>query len=168
MLRSPWRLLLVESRGDHRLDAPRLATFTMKRMNKLLFCVLAGWAAAAFAAGPAKTIEIAMDDSMRFTPSQVEAAAGETVRFAVRNKGKLEHEFVVGTDKQVEEHAKAMQDHSHHAHRNTSSLTLAPGAKGELVMKFDKPQVLQMACFVPGHYEAGMRGTVTVTQRIKP
>jgi hypothetical protein len=31
-----------------------------------------------------------------------------------------------------------------------------------MVVKFDQAQTLQMACLIPGHYEAGMRGTLNV------
>jgi uncharacterized cupredoxin-like copper-binding protein len=34
-----------------------------------------------------------------------------------------------------------------------------------LIVRFEKAGKLQMACLVPGHYEAGMRGLVTVGQR---
>jgi hypothetical protein len=37
------------------------------------------------------------------------------------------------------------------------------------VVKFEQAQTLQMACLVPGHYEAGMRGTVNVqTTPVQP
>jgi uncharacterized cupredoxin-like copper-binding protein len=39
---------------------------------------------------------------------------------------------------------------------------VAPGQKGELVVRFAKAQKLQMACLIPGHYEAGMRGSLNV------
>ena len=37
------------------------------------------------------------------------------------------------------------------------------GATVRLVMSFDQPGALEFACHVPGHYPAGMRGTITVT-----
>src|SRR5690606_25453470 len=52
------------------------------------------------AGDPAKvtrTIEVTMDDTMRFTPSDMEVNAGETVRFLIKNTGKLPHEMVIGS-----------------------------------------------------------------------
>jgi hypothetical protein len=41
-------------------------------------------------------------------------------------------------------------------------ISLAPGQRGELVVHFAEATRLQIACLVPGHYEAGMRGSLTV------
>ena len=61
----------------------------------------AGHASAAGMAGdPAKadrTVEVQLNDTMRFTPDVIKAKAGETIRFKVVNKGKLPHEMVIGT-----------------------------------------------------------------------
>ena len=111
-------------------------------------------------------IEIRMDDTMRFTPDTVQIQAGETIRFVVRNEGKVPHELVLGTDRDIREHADAMKkgDNDHHAHAGGASLELAAGQRGELVVHFPHEVTLQMACLVPGHYEAGMRGTAQVVR----
>ena len=44
-----------------------------------------------------RTIEIDMDDQMRFIPAVVAVRAGETIRFRVRNWGRVRHEFALGT-----------------------------------------------------------------------
>ena len=36
-----------------------------------------------------RNIEVIMDDTMRFTPGQIQVSAGETVRFVVKNVGKI-------------------------------------------------------------------------------
>jgi uncharacterized cupredoxin-like copper-binding protein len=46
-------------------------------------------------------------------------------------------------------------------------ITVAAGQVGELVVTFPKAMTLQMACLIPGHYEAGMRGTITVGAKAK-
>src|SRR3546814_13209475 len=46
---------------------------------------------------PAKvtqTIEIVMEDTMRFTPSEINVKAGDTVRFLIKNSGKVPHEKI--------------------------------------------------------------------------
>ena len=118
------------------------------------------------AQGPAatRTVEVVMDDSMRFTPSQLTARPGETLRIVARNAGQMEHELVIGTDAQIREHADAMKAGGHHSHTNSQAVTVKPGETGELVMTFPRAAVLQMACLVPGHYEAGMRGVLTVAE----
>ena len=125
----------------------------------------------AMPAGPqalvvSRSIEVRMDDQMRFTPSSIEVRAGETIRFVVHNAGKTEHEMVLGSDADIREHAQAMQQgqahHDGHSHGTGAAITVPAGQKGELVVRFDQATTLQMACLIPGHYEAGMRGTITV------
>jgi uncharacterized cupredoxin-like copper-binding protein len=35
-----------------------------------------------------RTVEVSMDDNMRFTPASIGVKAGETIRFFVKNTGK--------------------------------------------------------------------------------
>src|SRR5699024_1758579 len=55
-----------------------------------------------------RTIEVTMDDHMRFTPDQISVKPGETIRFNVKNTGKLRHEMVIGSMAELKEHAKMM------------------------------------------------------------
>src|SRR5690625_7931012 len=55
-----------------------------------------------------RTIEVTMDDHMRFTPDQISVKPGETIRFNVKNTGKLRHEMVIGSMAELKEHAKKM------------------------------------------------------------
>lgn len=113
-----------------------------------------------------RSIGVTMDDQMRFTPSQVDVREGETIRFVVRNAGQTAHEMVLGSDADIQAHAQAMQEgQAHdqsHSHGSGAAITVAAGQTGEMVVKFDQAQTLQMACLIPGHYEAGMRGTLNV------
>jgi uncharacterized cupredoxin-like copper-binding protein len=52
-----------------------------------------------------------MDDNMRFSPDKLSFKRGDTVRFVVRNQGKLLHELVIGTKKELDEHAAMMLKH---------------------------------------------------------
>ena len=38
-----------------------------------------------------------------------------------------------------------------------------PGESGDLLWKFNREGSFDFACLIPGHYQAGMRGTITVT-----
>ncbi|MGX6571237.1 cupredoxin domain-containing protein [Cupriavidus necator] len=126
-------------------------------------------AAATSAAGqpgnPAKvsrTIDVAMADTMRFTPASIAVKRGETVRFVVRNVGKVEHEMVIGNASELKQHAQMMRSTTPAKHGGANQITLAPGQKGALVWQFDGPGTVDFACLVPGHFEAGMVGKVAV------
>jgi len=131
----------------------------------------------ALSAGPAalvvsRSVEVRMDDQMRFTPSNIMVRAGETIRFVVHNAGQTAHEMVLGNDADIGAHAEAMrQGQGHgdgHQHGTGAAITVPAGQSGELVVKFDQATTLQMACLIPGHYEAGMRGTIRVSASETP
>ncbi len=112
----------------------------------------------------ARTVTVTLSDDMRFTPANWQATSGETVRIQLVNTGKVRHEFIIGTEAELQAHAEEMKkssaDHKHHHASN--AVSVAPGATGELVWTFTDAGVLHLACFEPGHYEAGMRGTISV------
>jgi len=116
-----------------------------------------------------RSIAVQMDDQMRFTPSTIEVQTGETIRFVVHNAGRTAHEMVLGSAADIQTHAEAMKQSStsgqdaHHSHGTGAAITVAAGQTGELVVSFAQTANLQMACLIPGHYEAGMRGTVNVS-----
>jgi len=109
-----------------------------------------------------RTIEVTMDDTMRFAPDQLKFKAGETVRFEVHNKGKIRHEMVIGSVGELKEHADMMRANPAMQHADSNMITLAPGQSGDLVWQFDKPGTFDFACLVPGHLEAGMTGKIEV------
>lgn len=109
-----------------------------------------------------RTIEVTMDDTMRFVPDRIQVKAGETVRFFVRNRGKLQHEFVLGTRSELEQHAAMMRQMPHMTHSEPNMVSLPGGKLGGLVWQFDKPGSVDFACLVPGHFEAGMVGRIIV------
>lgn len=118
-----------------------------------------------------RSIEMEMSDNMRFSPERIQVEAGETIRLMVSNSGQTEHELVIGTEEDIKAHAESMKKgsgHDHdHGHAGGAAITLGPGKKGELVVTFPQEGTLQMACLVPGHYEAGMRGVLQVTKPAK-
>ena len=44
-------------------------------------------------------------------------------------------------------------------------IILEPGKQGEIVWQFTKAGVVDFACLLPGHYEAGMKGTINVNRK---
>lgn len=125
-----------------------------------------GAASAAGQAGdPAKAareIAIGMWDAMRFTPGTLAIARGTTARLTVRNHGKLLHEIVLGSAAEIAQHREAMLRDPHMAHGAPNMAHVAPGAEARIVWQFSRAGTVEYACLLPGHYEAGMRGTIEV------
>jgi len=112
-----------------------------------------------------RTIEIRMSDRMRYDPSAIEVKLGETIRFVHRNNGKVMHEMVIGTPADLQEHAALMRKFPGMEHDAPYMAHVRPGKRGEIVWKFNRPGDFEFACLIPGHYEAGMRGTIQVAEK---
>ena len=134
-----------------------------------------------------RTIEVRMGDIF-FEPKAIEVKAGETVRFVLQNEGALLHEFNLGKAASHAAHQKEMaemfqngtlsptaahdmtkMDHAMGGmkmagmkHDDPNSVLVGPGAREELVWTFSETTDLEFACNVPGHYQSGMVGKVTV------
>jgi uncharacterized cupredoxin-like copper-binding protein len=129
----------------------------------------------------ARTVTIGMDDRMRFVagarghatdaragtaahamPGNLVVKRGETVRFVVHNDGKLMHEMVIGTMKELKAHAELMRKFPDMEHDEPYMAHVAPGKRGEIVWQFTRAGEFHYACLVPGHMEAGMISKITV------
>ncbi|RYF17412.1 MAG: plastocyanin [Comamonadaceae bacterium] len=110
----------------------------------------------------ARTIEVRMDDGMRFRPDRIEVREGETIRFVVRNAGGVLHEMVIGTEEELREHAALMQKFPGMEHEEPYMTHVKPRERGAIVWNFNRPGTFQFACLLPGHYEAGMKGSLVV------
>jgi uncharacterized cupredoxin-like copper-binding protein len=113
----------------------------------------------------ARTVTIDMTDNMRFTPDKISVREGETVRFVIRNKGRMLHEMVIGTTSELKEHAALMAKYPNMEHDEPYMVHVAPGKSGEILWNFNRPGAFEFACLIMGHYEAGMRGAITVTPK---
>ena len=109
-----------------------------------------------------RTIEVGMNDTMRFSPADIPVKSGETIRFVVKNGGKVKHEMVLGTPKELKEHAALMRKFPEMEHADPNQVSVEPGKTGELIWQFTRAGKVDFACLQPGHYEAGMTGMVTV------
>lgn len=142
---------------------------------------------AASAAKATRSVEVVMGD-MSFTPKAIDVKAGETVRFVLVNKGQLLHEFNLGDAamharhqqemlkmqqsgmltptgmKGMDPSAMAGMDHGAMKHDDPNSVLVEPGKTAELTWTFSKATNLEFACNIPGHYQAGMVGKLTVSQ----
>lgn len=109
-----------------------------------------------------RTITIRGSDRMRFAPSELTVRQGETVRFVVRNDGRVMHELVLGTLEELQQHAEWMRRFPNMEHEEPYMVHLAPGQSGEVVWQFTEPGEFHFGCLVPGHFEAGMKGRIRV------
>jgi uncharacterized cupredoxin-like copper-binding protein len=100
-----------------------------------------------------RVIAIQADDQMDFSPATITAQPGETVQFRVTNVGKVEHEFMVGSKDAVD--ADGGED--------TAEIEgLGAGQTKDLVYTFAAAGTYAFACHEPGHFEAGMFGTIAL------
>ena len=119
-------------------------------------------------AEPAKmrTVKIAMketdDGRMIFTPSKLAFGSGETVRLLITNEGESEHEFVMDTPEEIQEHKDMMAEMPEMAHEEANAVRLQPGEEGEIFWTFGEKGEYEYACLLLGHYEAGMHGPLKV------
>ena len=129
-----------------------------------------------------RTIEVEMGE-MFYTPSDLDIAPGETVRFEVTNTGRMVHEFNIGTERTHRAHADEMRDmmksgaitarsvneeqmaESGMTHDDPGSLLLEPGETSTLTWSFPDHGPVQIACNVPGHREAGMKAELEIAAR---
>ncbi|MFY9315922.1 MAG: cupredoxin family protein [Burkholderiales bacterium] len=109
-----------------------------------------------------RTVRIDMSDKLRFTPASLSIQQGETVKFVVKNSGKTMHEMVLGTMKGLREHAEMMRKHPTMEHDEPYMAHVAPGKTETIVWQFTKAGEFNFGCLVPGHFEGGMVGKLTV------
>ena len=125
-----------------------------------------------------KVITVKMYDNY-YDPNQINVKKGETVKFIVKNMGELVHELNIATKEMHIQHQPEMAKMVEHeilladridknkmkemakinhamAHKHANSVLLEPNDTGEIIWKFSTSAKLEIACNVPGHYEAGM------------
>ncbi|HEV3475626.1 MAG TPA: cupredoxin domain-containing protein [Actinomycetota bacterium] len=117
------------------------------------------FAAAAAACSPGiRTVEVTIEHS-RFEPPILEAAAGETVRFVIRNLDPIDHEFILGDQAVQDRHESGTEPH-HGA--IPGEVSVPAGAWAATTYRFPSSGRLLFGCHLPGHWAYGMRGTVHV------
>jgi uncharacterized cupredoxin-like copper-binding protein len=109
-----------------------------------------------------RRIRVLLSDDMKFSPAKLDVKRGETIRFVVRNAGKIKHEMVIGSRAELKEHAALMRKMPGMEHDEPNQVAVDPGKTGELVWQFTNAGAVEFACLQPGHFEAGMMGAVSV------
>ena len=131
---------------------------------------------------PSRTIDI-QAGGMWFDPDELQIEPGTTVRFRIENVAMIPHEFTIGNSRMQQMHREMMQqggdhhgaegngnmmsDHHDgmmdHGESQSAAVTVAPGETKTLIWTApDQGDAIEYACFLPGHYEAGMKGMVTL------
>jgi uncharacterized cupredoxin-like copper-binding protein len=114
---------------------------------------------------PFRVVKVTMLEDgkkMLFAPAVVEVRLGEQVRFEIFNEGSWNHEFVLATKAANQKHAELMKKFPAMEHADPNAVRLSPFASGAILWKFTTRGAFEYACLIPGHLEAGMRGTVVV------
>lgn len=120
------------------------------------------WGIGGDAKAVTRTITFTMTDNMRFDPDRINVKQGDTIRFIIKNGGKIMHEMVIGKKKDLEEHAALMMKFPDMEHEEPYMAHVGPGKTGEIIWTFNKPGSFDFACLIAGHYQAGMTGKVYV------
>jgi uncharacterized cupredoxin-like copper-binding protein len=121
------------------------------------------WGIAGDAKSVKRTLVVGMSDQMRFTPDKISVKQGETIRFTAKNRGKILHEFVIGTKKELDDHAALMLKFPNMEHDEPYMMHVAPGKTAQIIWTFNRVGDFEFACLIPGHYQAGMVGQISVT-----
>ena len=125
-----------------------------------------------------RIIKVVMYDNY-YEPNSFQIKAGETIKFEVKNAGILVHEFNIANKMMHMKHQPEMQKMVENGilltfsidkekmkkmakmdktmgHSHSNSVLLEPKEKGNIIWKFDNAVNIEIACNVPGHYQAGM------------
>jgi uncharacterized cupredoxin-like copper-binding protein len=102
------------------------------------------------------------DGKMTFDPARIEARLGEQVRFVLTNAGLLDHEFLLDSFENNAKHKKEMEKNPEMEHDDPNGKRVATKKSAEILWRFTKRGTFEFACLIPGHYEAGMKGTIVV------
>lgn len=146
---------LASAHGDSHADKK---SATVKKEQK-------PWGIAGNPAAAKRTIEIKMLDKMRFEPDLIQVKQGETVKLVMTNTGAVLHELVIGTKKDLEEHAALMRKFPNMEHDEPYMAHVSPGKTGQIVWNFNRAGEFDFACLIPGHYDVGMVGKIKVAAR---
>ena len=118
------------------------------------------------AAAADRVIEIDANDDLTFDASEITVSAGETITFRITNTGNIPHDFTLGDQETQDEHevemAEMMASGETMSHDDPNAVVLAAGETKELTWHFSEAGTVLIGCHQPGHYGAGMKGSVAV------
>jgi uncharacterized cupredoxin-like copper-binding protein len=109
-----------------------------------------------------RVIRIEMSDTMRYFPAEFRVKRGDTVRFVLKNTGKMPHDMVIGSMDELKKRAALVKENGDAPLKGAAAARVAPGGSARLVWQFTRPGEYYYGCLVPGHFDAGMIGTIVV------
>ena len=113
--------------------------------------------------GALTRVEVTLTDGLKIEPADMVVAAGTPITFVITNSGVLDHEFYLGDEAAQMAHGEDMAGGGM-AHGEPMGISVKPGETMEFVTTIMEPGQLLAGCHVNGHYEGGMKATVTVTE----
>lgn len=110
-----------------------------------------------------RVVNVRMLDELRFDPASIEVQVGETITFEVVNNGQIAHDFTLGDEATQDAHdAEMAEGMASMGHDEPNSMVLDPGETGRLTWHFSTAGSTLYGCHIPGHYAAGMVGTIAI------
>lgn len=137
----------------------------MKILRGRAAVVVASLAAATCASASAsvpfgiRTIELTVRHST-FSADELHVARGERVTFVVHNEDPIDHELIVGPMDVQQRHDNGTEAH-HPPKPGEVSVPLLETAT--TAYDFDRPGTYWFGCHLPGHWDYGMFGRITVS-----
>lgn len=110
-----------------------------------------------------QTIEVNLTDGFKMEPAEMTVRVGQPVTFVVTNTGVIVHEFYLGDEAMQAEQEDLMRSGAM-AHDTAEGISLEPGETKELTYTFTTAGQTLAGCHEAGHYAAGMKATITVTE----
>lgn len=95
-----------------------------------------------------------------FSPASFRFAQGSVVVFRFHNGTKEQHQAAVGDAIFQQDRVGGQLDPNDPL---VNTVVVQPGATADLPYRMDVPGDLLIGCHEPGHWEAGMKATITVT-----
>jgi plastocyanin len=140
----------VLAAGGYQLPfAPPAPPMAMAGPGAMMAAPVAAPAQAAAPAGAvASEVKIVSTD-LKFTPTTIQAKVGQPLKVVLENKGVIEHDLTFPTVK-ADKPASALKIIAKPG--QTTTVEFTPTAAG----------TFEYICTIPGHKEAGMKGTINV------
>jgi uncharacterized cupredoxin-like copper-binding protein len=109
-------------------------------------------------ADDARTVELVVEHS-HFAPDTLTVRAGQEVRFVMVNDDPIDHELIIGPMSVQREHERG---HDTHHDGSDGAVSVPANSRGTTTYVFDEAGTIYFGCHLPGHWDYGMRGTITV------
>ncbi len=109
------------------------------------------------------TLEVS---NLQYQPATIEVTAGQPVKLTLRNNDSVEHDFSIMEIPTAAMGATAAPMAGHEMGGMTADpqlhMVAAMGATNSMEFTPTKPGTYEFFCTVPGHKDAGMKGTLVV------